>query len=119
MANLSAKYDMKKYILLIVIVLGSILSQAQTTSSTTTAATALKTFEDSFLTIDWSAKTTADQDAFNRQWTGLKIAVAKENETNRLAAVAAQTAHFREIGHTLESKVGGTDVLCKCVLHFN
>lgn len=35
------------------------------------------------------------------------------------ASVPAATAHFREIGHTLESKTGGTDVLCKCVLHFN
>lgn len=27
--------------------------------------------------------------------------------------------HFREIGHCLETKTGGTDVLAKCVLHFN
>ena len=35
------------------------------------------------------------------------------------ASVPAATTHFREIGHTLESKTGGTNVLCKCVLHFN
>jgi hypothetical protein len=27
--------------------------------------------------------------------------------------------HFKEIGHTLESKDAGTNVLVKCVLHFN
>ena len=27
--------------------------------------------------------------------------------------------HFREIGHCLESKSSGTDVLAKVVLHFN
>ena len=35
------------------------------------------------------------------------------------ASVPAATTHFKEIGHTLESKAGGTNVLCKCVLHFN
>ena len=27
--------------------------------------------------------------------------------------------HFKEIGHCLESKSAGTDVLAKCVVHFN
>jgi hypothetical protein len=27
--------------------------------------------------------------------------------------------HFKEIGHSLESKVAGTNVLCKVMLHFN
>ncbi len=27
--------------------------------------------------------------------------------------------HFKEIGHTLESKNAGTNVLVKCILHFN
>jgi hypothetical protein len=35
------------------------------------------------------------------------------------ATVPAATTHFREIGHTMESKTGGTDVLIKCLLHFN
>ena len=83
---------MKKYIILILIVLGAIVSQAQTISGTTTQNAALKAFEDAFITTDWSAKTTTEQDSFNRQWTGLKIAAAKEAKTNRLAAVAAQTA---------------------------
>jgi hypothetical protein len=35
------------------------------------------------------------------------------------ASVPASTTHFREIGHTLESKSSGSNVLVKCVLHFN
>ena len=35
------------------------------------------------------------------------------------ATVPVAATHFKEIGHTLENKAGGTDVLCKCVLHFN
>lgn len=35
------------------------------------------------------------------------------------ATVPAATTHFREIGHTLENKTAGTNVLVKCVLHFN
>lgn len=35
------------------------------------------------------------------------------------ASAPAATQHFREIGHALESKVGGTNVLAKCSIHFN
>jgi len=35
------------------------------------------------------------------------------------STVPAATAHFTEIGHTIETKIAGTDVLVKCVLHFN
>ena len=83
---------MKKLFILILIVLETIASQAQTSSGTTTQNAALKEFEDAFLMTDWAAKTTAEQDAFNRQWTGLKIAAAKEAEANRLAAIAEQMA---------------------------
>jgi hypothetical protein len=31
----------------------------------------------------------------------------------------ATDTHFKEIGHVLESKSSGTNVLCKCILHFN
>lgn len=44
-------------------------------------------------------------------------AVAGRIDTS--ATAPSSTEHFREIGHTLESKTGGTNVLCKCVLHFN
>lgn len=83
---------MKNILFSILLILLISVSQAQTTSGTTTQNAALKTFEDAFLTTDWAAKTTAEQDAFNRQWTGLKIAAAKEAEANRLASIAEQTA---------------------------
>lgn len=86
------KIKYMKTLLFICLLLLSIASQAQTTSSTTTQNAALKAFEDAFITTDWSAKTTTEQDAFNRQWTGLKIASVKEAEANRLAEIAAQTA---------------------------
>jgi hypothetical protein len=35
------------------------------------------------------------------------------------ATIPVAATHFKEIGHTLESKAGGTDVLVKCALHFN
>lgn len=33
--------------------------------------------------------------------------------------VQALETHAKEIGHCLETKTGGTDVLAKCLLHFN
>ena len=33
--------------------------------------------------------------------------------------IMALENHFKEIGHCLESKVAGTNVLAKCVIHFN
>lgn len=35
------------------------------------------------------------------------------------ASVPDVATHFKEIGHTLESKAAGTNVLVKCILHFN
>jgi hypothetical protein len=35
------------------------------------------------------------------------------------ASAPAANLHFRENGHTLESKTAGTNVLCKCSVHFN
>jgi hypothetical protein len=42
---------------------------------------------------------------------GFDIAVPSSNPV--------QAQHFKEIGHTLESKGSGTDVLVLCMLHFN
>ena len=33
--------------------------------------------------------------------------------------VSALEEHLKEIGHCLETKGSGTDVLAKCILHFN
>jgi len=35
------------------------------------------------------------------------------------STVPSATEHFTEIGHTIESKSSGTNVLAKCVIHFN
>jgi len=40
------------------------------------------------------------------------------NTYNALTVPAVAT-HFTEIGHTIESKIAGTNVLVKYVLHFN
>lgn len=34
-------------------------------------------------------------------------------------AIPVQATHYREVGHCFEAKSGGTNVLAKCVLHFN
>lgn len=81
-----------KNILFLILLICSISVSAQTTTGTTTQSAALKAFEDAFLTTDWAAKTITEQDAFNRTWTGLKIAAAKEAETNRIATIAEKTA---------------------------
>jgi hypothetical protein len=50
------------------------------------------------------------------------IAYSSATTTGRIdvaAAAPAATTHFREIGHTLVSAGSGTNVLVKCVLHFN
>jgi hypothetical protein len=39
--------------------------------------------------------------------------------TNPGSGLPATDTHFKEIGHVLESKVGGTNVLVLCTLHFN
>jgi hypothetical protein len=43
--------------------------------------------------------------------------VAGRIDTSASAPAAAQ--HFREIGHTLETKTAGTNVLVLCIVHFN
>lgn len=34
-------------------------------------------------------------------------------------SIPSTTVHYREVGHCFEAKAGGTNVLAKCVLHFN
>lgn len=83
---------MKKYIILILIVLGTGLSQAQTTSSTTTQNEALKAFEDAWITINYTGMTSAQKTTHIQNWMGLKIAAAKETEANRIATESATIA---------------------------
>jgi len=35
------------------------------------------------------------------------------------STIPVATTHFREIGHAIESKTAGTNVLAKCIIHFN
>lgn len=39
--------------------------------------------------------------------------------TNPGSGLPAVDIHFKEIGHVLQSKDAGTNVLCRCMLHFN
>lgn len=47
------------------------------------------------------------------------FASATDGRAETKAVPANIDEHFKEIGHCLESKIAGTDVLFKCVLHFN
>ena len=58
-----------------------------------------------------SAAATRSYIAYSSATTAGRISVS--------ASAPAATTHFREIGHTLESKTAGTNVLVKCILHFN
>jgi len=50
------------------------------------------------------------------------IADAVDGRASDIAVPSTSPAaaeHFKEIGHVLETKSGGTDILVRCVLHFN
>lgn len=44
---------------------------------------------------------------------------ATDGRIETKAAPVNDAEHFREAGHCIESKVAGTDVLCKIITHFN
>jgi len=56
-------------------------------------------------------------------WVRTSITVAgRANATNAAppgGTIGALEVHSREIGHCIESKTAGTNVLAKCVIHFN
>lgn len=61
-----------------------------------------------------------DGEAATREY----VALAADTDGRALciavpAANPVQAEHFKEIGHTIESKLAGINVLVKCVLHFN
>jgi len=49
-------------------------------------------------------------------WVGVSNVAGRADATN---ANPNPVAHFTEIGHCLESKNAGTNVLAKCIIHFN
>ena len=57
---------------------------------TTTAQKALEDFEKTWLTTNWAAMTAANKQVHIGQHYALKIAVAKENEANRIESEAQQ-----------------------------
>lgn len=113
-----------KTLLLILALSFSLVIQAQTNSGTTTQSTALKVFEDAFLTTDWTIKTTAEQDVFNRTWTGLKIAIANENElqlvynSEKTAQPISLIGSWKDLVGTVYSETATLDSYRSKVLFF-
>ena len=81
---------MKQLFIVMLVVLATLTTKAQTASNTTTTAQdALKTFESGWITLDYSALTNTQKNTLVYTWFGLKVAVAKELESNRLIYEAA------------------------------
>jgi hypothetical protein len=53
------------------------------------------------------------------QWARTSVTVAGRMTTSAVPAQPANTNHFFEIGHVLESKNAGTNVLATISMHFN
>lgn len=72
---------MKTLLFSMLFAFAALVSQAQTT----TAQDALKTYEDGFLTANWTGMTATQKNAFVAEHYRLKILAAKEIEANRVA----------------------------------
>jgi hypothetical protein len=71
------------------VVLSGFASHAQTSSNTTTTSQdALATFESGWITLDYNALTTTQKQNLILTWVGLKVAVIKELDSNRIIAEA-------------------------------
>jgi len=79
---------MKRLLILILLIFSLSVSQAQTT----TAQTALKTFEDAWLTTNFTGMTTTQKNAHIASHYALKIAAVKEIEANRIITENQATA---------------------------
>lgn len=81
-----------KTTLLILFLFVCIASFGQTATNTSTVSQdALKTFEDGWITLDYNALTTTQKQNMILTWVGLKVAVAKELDSNRII-LEAKTA---------------------------
>jgi hypothetical protein len=60
-----------------------------------------------------------DSTASTRHYWVQSSDVAGRADATNAAPPGAVLAHFQEIGHCLESKIAGTNVLCKIAMHFN
>ena len=52
-------------------------------------------------------------------WVRTSTTVPGRADGTNASPPGLAASHFAEIGHSLETKSGGTDVLCKVMLHFN
>lgn len=52
-------------------------------------------------------------------WVRTSITQAGRADASNAVAPGLVLTHFAEIGHCLESKVAGTNIMCKIVMHFN
>lgn len=52
-------------------------------------------------------------------WVKASDTAGRADASGAVPSPPTADAHFKEIGHCLESKTSGTDVLCKIMLHFN
>lgn len=96
---------MKTFLFTMVLVLIGLTSQAgyntvslqvtdgseSTNNTSTVSAEALQTFENGWVTLDYNSLTNTQKNNLIYTWVGLKVAVTKENEANRLI-MEAQTA---------------------------
>jgi hypothetical protein len=82
--------------------------------TTTTAQEALKAFEDSWVTLQWTTMTDARRNIYLRDHLGLQIAARKEAEANKLEAeqqaeINAQQRkqaiieHLQSLGYTCDN----------------
>ena len=80
-----------KTLILMVLVLIGLTSQAQDSSTATVSSDALNTFESGWIILDYNSLSSTQKNNLIYTWVGLKVAVAKEDEANRLIN-EAQTA---------------------------
>lgn len=55
-------------------------------------------------------------------WATMSDTAGRADATNVAApggGIVELDAHMQEIGHVLETQIGGTDVLCRIAMHFN
>jgi len=86
-----------KTLVFILLVLIGLTTQAKfvtdaggVSNTSSVSAEALQTFENGWVTLDYNSMTTTQKQNMIITWVGLKVAVAKENESNRLI-MEAQT----------------------------
>lgn len=52
-------------------------------------------------------------------WVGVSLSDAGRCDASDTDPPGFVIGHFREVGHSIQTVSSGTDVLCRCMLHFN